>query len=125
MSLPITASTTLVSQDNPANRVRLGAPKSSPARGTYETLSANSSTVQQANQDQNGKRLRETLAARTQDLSTTARLARANALVTQAGLPSGLNKAVDRPTSDVLAVRMQRQAFMFSALRWALHRLST
>jgi hypothetical protein len=43
-------------------------------------------------------------------------LARANALITQAGLPSGLNKAVDRPTADVLAVRVQRQSFMTFAL---------
>jgi hypothetical protein len=86
------------------------------ARGTYEALNGAKAAVQQANQNQTGKRLRETLTARTQDLSATVALARANALITQAGLPSGLNKAVDRPTADVLAVRVQRQSFMTFAL---------
>ena len=86
------------------------------ARGTYEALNGAKAAVQQANQNQTGKRLRETLTARTQDLSATVTLARANALITQAGLPSGLNKAVDRPTADVLAVSVQRQSFMTFAL---------
>jgi len=115
MSLPIAASTA-PTVDSPASLVRLGAPKTVHGRGTYEALNAGN-VVKSAEQDQNGKRLRETLAARAQDMSSMARLARANALVTQAGLPAGLNKAVDRPTADVLAVRVQRQIFMMSALR--------
>ena len=39
--------------------------------------------------------------------------AKANALVAQAGLPIGLNKTLSQSTVDVLAVRVQRQNFMF------------
>ena len=91
---------------------RLGAPKTVSGRGTYESLNGAKTAVQEAIQGQTGKKLRETLTARSQDLSAMAALARANALVTQAGLPSGLNKVVDRSTADVLAVRIQRQSFM-------------
>ena len=112
MTLPL-SSNDLVTPAGPAGtQGRLGAPKTVSGRGTYESLNGSKSAVQQAIQDQTGKRLRETLAARTQDLSATAKLARANALITQAGLPSGLNKVVDRSTADVLAVRVQRQSFM-------------
>ncbi|NCF77244.1 MAG: hypothetical protein GWP45_08640 [Proteobacteria bacterium] len=115
MSLPLSSNSVVPPAEHMA-RVGLGAPKTVRGRGTYEGLSGSKTAVQQVNHDQTGKRLRETLAARSQDLSATAKLARANALITQAGLPSGLNKVVDRPTADVLAVRVQRQSFMTFAL---------
>ena len=75
------------------------------------------SIVRQADQGQAGQGLRESLAARNKELTAAARMARTNALVSQAGLPAGLNKAVDRSTADVLAVRMQRQDFMRALVR--------
>ena len=116
MSLPLSSNALMTPPSPSVAQTRLGAPKTVLARGTYEALNGAKAAVQQANQNQTGKRLRETLTARTQDLSATVTLARANALITQAGLPSGLNKAVDRPTADVLAVRVQRQSFMTFAL---------
>ena len=115
MSLPLSSNSALLPAEHSA-RDGLGAPKTVRGRGTYEGLSGSKTAVQQVSHDQTGKRLREALAARSQDLSATAKLARANALITQAGLPSGLNKVVDRPTADVLAVRVQRQSFMTFAL---------
>ena len=112
MSLPLSSNSVPTPAEQSAARVTLGAPKTVLARGTYEGLTGSKTAVQQVNQDQTGKRLRETLAAQFQDLPATLALARANRLVTQAGLPSGLNKVVDRPTIDVLAVRVQRHAFM-------------
>ena len=116
MFLPLTSNALVAPAENPAARVKLGAPKTVMGRGTYEGLNGPNAAVQQVNQDQTGKRLRETLAARTQDVSSSTRLAQANSLVSLAGLPSGVSKVVDRPTADVLAVRVQRQAFMTFAL---------
>ena len=79
-------------------QTRLGAPKTVLARGTYEALNGAKAAVQQANQNQTGKRLRETLTARTQDLSATVTLARANALITQAG--ANKNKKYNRNWSE-------------------------
>ena len=117
MSIPITANTVSNTVEVSANRLKLGAPKAVVGRGTYEALDAQGLLVRESGQNLNGKGLRETLAARSKELSSAAILARANALVTQAGLPAGLNKSVDRPTSEVLAVRVQRQEFMRFALK--------
>ena len=126
MSLPVTATTQAPFSDTSVNRTHLvapqtGAPKTFVGRGTYEGvgegLGGSGSIVRQADQGQTGQGLRESLAARNRELSAAARMARTNALVSQAGLPAGLNKAVDRSTADVLAVRMQRQDFMRALLR--------
>ena len=116
MSLPLTSNALVAPAENAAARAKLGAPKTVLGRGTYEGLNGPNAAIQQVSQDQTGKRLRETIAARTQDVSSSTRLAQANSLVSLAGLPSGVSKVVDRPTADVLAVRVQRQAFMTFAL---------
>ena len=122
MSLPVTATTQALFSDTSVNRTHLvapqtGAPKTFVGRGTYEGLGGSGSVVTQADQGQTGQGLRESLAARNKELSAAAKMARTNALVSQAGLPAGLNKAVDRSTADVLAVRMQRQDFMRALVR--------
>lgn len=86
----------------------LGTAKSLRGRGTYEGLAQ---TQDEIKRGQTGRELRETLAARQQEKGNVS--ARANALIAQAGLPGGINKTLQQPTMDILAVRMQRQAFMF------------
>ncbi|MBL6815110.1 MAG: hypothetical protein ISQ65_07710 [Pseudomonadales bacterium] len=126
MSLPVNAPTQASFSDNSVTRThlvaeKLSAPKTFVGRGTYEGLGeglgGSASVVKQADQGQTGQGLRESLAARNKELSAAARMARTNTLVSQAGLPAGLNKAVDRSTADVLAVRMQRQDFMRALVR--------
>ena len=117
MSLPVTTAAQMPFTDNSVSSAKMGVPKSFVGRGTYEGLGAASTVVQQSGNGQTGKGLRESMSARTSGLSAATRLARTNALVSQAGLPAGLNKAVDRPTADVLAVRMQRQDFMRATVR--------
>ena len=122
MSLPVTTTTQTPLTDTSVTSARLVAPKLAVpntfvGRGTYEGLGGSGSVVKQADQGQTGQGLRESLAARNKDLSTAARMAGTNALVSQAGLPAGLNKAVDRSTAEVLAVRMQRQQFMRATVR--------
>jgi hypothetical protein len=96
----------------------LGTAKSLRGRGTYEGLPQTQTQAQTQAKDkgeikpgQTGRELRETLAARQQEKGKVS--ARANALIAQAGLPGGINKTLQQPTMDILAVRMQRQAFMF------------
>ena len=122
MSLPVTATTQTPFTDTSVTSARLVAPKSAVpntfvGRGTYEGLGGSGSVVKQADQGQTGQGLRESLAARNKDLSTAAGMAGTNALVSQAGLPAGLNNTVDRPTAEVLTVRMQRQQFMRATVR--------
>ena len=122
MSLPVTATTQIPFTDTSITSARLVAPKLAlpntfVGRGTYEGLGGSGSVVKQADQGQTGQGLRESLAARNKELSTAARMAATNALVSQAGLPAGLNKSVDRSTVEVLAVRMQRQQFMRATVR--------
>ena len=117
MSLPVTTIAQMPFTDNPVSRAEMGVPKTFVSRGTYEGLGGAGTVVQQSGQGQTGKGLRESMAARSSEFSAAARMARTNALVSQAGLPAGLNKAVDRPTADVLAVRMQRQDFMRATVR--------
>ena len=122
MSLPVNTSTQASFSDTSVSRTHLvapksGAPKTFVGRGTYEGLGGAGGVVTQADQGQTGQGLRESLAARNRELSAAARMARTNALVSQAGLPAGLNKAVDRSTADVLTVRMQRQDFMRALVR--------
>ena len=122
MSLPVTATTQTPFTDASVTSARLVAPRLAVpntfvGRGTYEGLGGSGSLVKQADQGQTGQGLRESLAARNKELSTAARMAVTNALVSQAGLPAGLNKSVDRSTAEVLAVRMQRQQFMRATVR--------
>ena len=122
MSLPVTATTQTPFTDTSVTSARLVAPKLAVpntfvGRGTYEGLGGSGSLVKQADQGQTGQGLRESLAARNKELSTAARMAATNALVSQAGLPAGLHKTVDRATAGVLAVRMQRQQFMRATVR--------
>ena len=117
MSLPITTTAQMPFADNSVSRAKLGVPKTFVGRGTYEGLGGPGTVVQQSEHGQTGKGLRESMAARISEYSAATRMARTNALVSQAGLPAGLNKAVDRPTADVLAVRMQRQDFMRATVR--------
>ena len=122
MSLPVTATTQIPFTDTSITSARLVAPKLAlpntfVGRGTYEGLGGSGSVVKHADQGQTGQGLRESLAARNKELSTAARMAATNALVSQAGLPAGLNKSVDRSTVEVLAVRMQRQQFMRATVR--------
>ena len=91
----------------------LGTAKKLRGRGTYEGLAQdkdknkNKGEIQRG---QTGRELREAMAARQQEKKNVS--ARANALIAQAGLPGGINKTLQQPTVDILAVRMQRQAFM-------------
>ena len=122
MSLPITANTQTPFTDKSVTGAHLVTPKSAApntfvGRGTYEGLSGSGSIVKQVDQGQTGQGLRESLVARNKELGTAARMAGMNALVSQAGLPAGLNKTVDRSTAEVLAVRMQRQQFMRATVR--------
>ena len=117
MSLPVTTTAQMPFTDNSVSRAKMGVPKTFVGRGTYEGLGGAGIVVQQSGQGQTGKGLRESMAARSSEFSAAARMARTNALVSQAGLPAGLNKAVDRSTADVLTVRMQRQDFMRASVR--------
>ena len=117
MSLPLTNTAQMPFTDNSVSRAKMGLPKTFVGRGTYEGLGGTGTVVQQSGQGQTGKGLRESMAARSSEFSAAARMSRTNALVSQAGLPAGLNKAVDRSTADVLAVRMQRQDFMRATVR--------
>ena len=122
MSLPITATTQTPFTDTSITGARLVTPKLAVpntfvGRGTYEGLGGSGSVVKQVDQGQTGQGLRESLVARNKELGTAARMAGTNALVSQAGLPAGLNKTVDRSTVEVLAVRVQRQPFMRAMVR--------
>ena len=117
MSLPVTTTAQMPVTDNSVSRAKMGVPKAFVGRGTYEGLGGAGTVVQQSGQGQTGKGLRESMAARSSEFGATARIAQTNALVSEAGLPAGFNKTVDRPTADVLAVRMQRQEFMRASVR--------
>jgi len=110
MALQALSSNTFTDPEAGLRRGGLGAPKTVRGRGTYEGLAG---TQQRVQQGQTGQGLRESYAARQQDRSAAITQARANTLVAQAGLPSGLNKTQPQSTADVLAVRVQRQNFMF------------
>ena len=122
MSLPITATTQTPYTNTTVTGTslvtpKLAVPNTFVGRGTYEGLGGSGSVVKQVDQGQTGQGLRESLVARNKELGTAAKMAGTNALVSQAGLPAGLNKAVDRSTAEVLAVRMQRQQFMRATVR--------
>ena len=116
MSLPIVTNPTVtMPKQAPAE---LGAAKSLRGRGTYEGLAqtqrqakAQTKAQDEIQRGQTGRELRETLAARQPEKKNVS--ARASGLIAQAGLPGGINKTLQQPTVDILAVRMQRQAFMF------------
>ena len=110
MSLPVVTNPSVtMSKQAPAE---LGTAKSLRGRGTYEGLAQTQAKDKgEIKRGQIGRELRETLAARQQEKDNVS--ARANALIAQAGLPGGINKTLQQPTMDILAVRMQRQAFMF------------
>ena len=110
MALPALSTNTFTAPDAGIGRGTLGAPKTVRSRGTYEGLGGVQEKVQRG---QTGQGLRESYAARQQDRASAKTSAKANALVAQAGLPSGLNKTLSQSTVDVLAVRVQRQNFMF------------
>lgn len=107
MALPALSTNTFTAPDAGIGR---GAPKTVRSRGTYEGLGGVQEKVQRG---QTGQGLRESYAARQQDRASAMTSAKANTLVAQAGLPSGLNKTLSQSTVDVLAVRVQRQNFMF------------
>lgn len=109
MALPAVSTNTFAA-DPGSSRVHLGAPKIVRGRGTYEGLAGAQEKIQQG---QTGQGLRESFAARQRERSSAVAQAKADTLVVQAGLPSGLNKALPQSTADVLAVRVQRQNFMF------------
>lgn len=110
MALSALSTNTFTAPDAGLGRGGLGAPKTVRGRGTYEGLGGVQEKVQRG---QTGQGLRESYAARWQDRHSAITQAKANTLVAQAGLPSGLNKMLPQSTADVLAVRVQRQHFMF------------
>lgn len=110
MALPALSTHTFTAPDAGLGRGNLGALKTLKGRGTYEGLGSVQEKVQRG---QTGQGLRDSYAARQQDRTSAMTQIKANTLVAQAGLPSGLNKTLPQSTADVLAVRMQRQNFMF------------
>ncbi len=86
-----------------------GVAKKIPGRGTYENLAV---AREKYSAGETGQALKERYAARLGGAASPVQ-GPSNALVAQAGLPSGLNRALPQTTADVLAVRLQRQNFMF------------
>jgi hypothetical protein len=112
MALPALSTNAITAPHAGLGHGNLGAPKTVRSRGTYEGLGG---VQEQVRRGQTGQGLRESYAARQQERTSAMTLAntKTNTLVAQAGLPSSLNRTPPQSTADVLAVRMQRQNFMF------------